>query len=426
MAAAGVAAGCATNPVTGERQLMLVSEQQEIEMDKQHSPHQLSADYGAVQDRSLNRYLDGVGQRMAKSSHRPGMPYSFRVVNANYINAYAFPAGTIAATRGIMLELDNEDELAALLGHELGHVNARHTAQIMSKSMLTSAVVGGVAVAAGTRSAELGGLAAQLGMLGSGVLLASYSRDNERQADDLGMQYLVKGNYSPKGMVGLMDMLKSLSGSKGKHSSVELLFATHPMSGERYDTAVATARKRYSSAMNRPLRRERYKDNTAGLRKIAGAIKSMQKAETALGQEKYKDADQLLRKALKIAPNDYAGLMLMAKSQLAQDNVDEAEKYLTKAEKVYPEEAQAHFLDGYTQIKKKRFDAAMAQFNRYDKLLPGNITTSFFKGVAYEGKGARKKAADHYAKYLNAVTQGDNAKYAYKRLVEWGYIKPRQ
>lgn len=426
MAAAGVAAGCATNPVTGRSQLMLVSEQQEIEMDKQHSPHQLSADYGAVQDRSLNRYLDEVGQQMAKASHRPGMPYSFRAVNANYINAYAFPGGTIAATRGIMLELDNEDELAALLGHELGHVNARHTAEIMSKSMLTSAVVGGVAVVAGTRSTELGGLAAQLGMLGSGVLLASYSRDNERQADDLGMQYLVKSNYSPQGMVGLMDMLKSLSDAKGKHSSVELLFATHPMSGERYDTAVATARKRYSSAMNRPLQRERFKDSTADLRKIAGAIKSMQKAETALGQEKYNDADQLLRKALKIAPNDYAGLMLMAKSQLAQNNVDEAEKYLTKAEKVYPEEAQAHFLDGYTQIKKKKFDAAVAQFNRYDKLLPGNITTAFFKGVAYEGKGARKQAADHYAKYLNSVTQGDNAQYAYRRLVEWGYIQPRQ
>ncbi|MGD9187681.1 MAG: M48 family metalloprotease, partial [Desulfobacteraceae bacterium] len=243
MAAAGVVVGCAANPVTGKQQLMLVSEQQEIDMDKQHSPHQLSADYGAAQDRSLNQYVDGIGKRMGKNSHRPKMPYSFRVVNANYINAYAFPGGTIAATRGIMLELDNEAELAALMGHELGHVNARHTAEIMSKQMLTTVVVGGVAVYAGTKSTELGGLAAQLGMLGSGVLLASYSRDNERQADDLGMNYLVKGNYSPDGMVGLMDMLKGLS--KGKHSSVELLFATHPMSTERYDTAVSTARKKY-------------------------------------------------------------------------------------------------------------------------------------------------------------------------------------
>jgi predicted Zn-dependent protease len=294
----------------------------------------------------------------------------------------------------------------------------------MSKQMLTSAVVGGVAVYAGTKSAGLGGLAAQLGMLSSGVLLASYSRDNERQADDLGMNYLVKSDYSPEGMVGLMDMLKGLS--KGKHSSVELLFSTHPMSTERYDTAVATARKKHGGAKGNPLNRERYMDHTAGLRRIKGAITSMEKAEAALAKKKYEDADQLLGKALKIAPNDYVGLMLRAKSALAQQKLDDAEKYLAKAEKVYPQEAQAHLLGGYTKIKKKKFDAAIAQFDTYDKLLPGNINTTFFKGYAYEGKGDRKLAADNYIKYLKAVNQGDNAQYAYKRLVQWEVIKPKQ
>ena len=136
MAAAGAVLSCATNPVTGESQFMLVSEQQEIAMDKQHSPHQFSADYGTTQDRRLNSYVDGVGRRLAALSHRPQMPYSFQVVNANYVNAYAFPGGSIAATRGILLELDNEAELAALMGHELGHVNARHTAEVMSKGWL--------------------------------------------------------------------------------------------------------------------------------------------------------------------------------------------------------------------------------------------------------------------------------------------------
>jgi tetratricopeptide (TPR) repeat protein len=198
------------------------------------------------------------------------------------------------------------------------------------------------------------------------------------------------------------------------------------MSTERYDTAVSTARKKYGGAKGNPLHRERYMDNTAGLRKIKGAIKTMQKAEAELAKKKYEDADQLLRKALKIAPNDYAGLMLMAKSQLAQKKVDDAEKYLAKAKKVYPEEAQAYFLDGYAKIKKKKYDTAIAQFNRYDKLLPGNITTAFFRGYAYEGKGVRKQAAENYYKYLQAVNQGDNAQYAYNRLVQWGYVKPKQ
>jgi len=126
------------------------------------------------------------------------MPYQFLPVNATYVNAYAFPGGTIACTRGILLNLDNEAELAALIGHELGHVNARHTAEIMSKNQLTAAVVGGVAMIAGSYDQNYGGLAAQIGMLGSGALLASYSRDNERQADDLGLEYMAKAGSAPK------------------------------------------------------------------------------------------------------------------------------------------------------------------------------------------------------------------------------------
>ena len=103
--AAGWLVGCATNPVTGESQFMLVNEQQEIAMDKQHSPHQFSSDYGAVQDSKLNDYVSKTSLKLAGLTHRPQMPYSFRVVNANYVNAYAFPGGSIAATRGIMLKI---------------------------------------------------------------------------------------------------------------------------------------------------------------------------------------------------------------------------------------------------------------------------------------------------------------------------------
>jgi outer membrane protein assembly factor BamD (BamD/ComL family) len=113
----------------------------------------------------------------------------------------------------------------------------------------------------------------------------------------------------------------------------------------------------------------------------------------------------------------------MAKCQLAQKRTDSAERYLKTAQQVYPQEPQAHYLDGFVKIKKKKYDAALAQFNTYDKQLPGNPNTTFFKGAAYEGKGVRKSAADHYYKYLQAVNQGSNAEYAYGRLVEWGYIK---
>jgi beta-barrel assembly-enhancing protease len=129
LASAGLLAGCAINPVTGEKQLMLVSEDWEIQVDRQNSPHQFSTDYGTLQDEALNRYIQQVGTAMVPNTHRPKMPYSFQGVNATYVNAYAFPGGSIAATRGILLSLESEAALSALIGHELGHVNARQTAE---------------------------------------------------------------------------------------------------------------------------------------------------------------------------------------------------------------------------------------------------------------------------------------------------------
>ena len=320
MAAAGLFAGCATNPVTGRSQLMLVSEDEEIQIDKQNAPYQFSADYGTAQDQRLNAYIDRTGKNIAAQTHRPHMPFNFHVVNAIYVNAYAFPGGTIACTRGILLSLDNEAELSALLGHELGHVNARHTAEQMSKGMLTQTVVGGLAVAAGTQGAGYGNLASQLGQFGAGALLASYSRDNEREADALGMEYMVRAGYSARGMVGLMDVLRSMG--KHKPSAIELMFSTHPMSDERYRTAVETADTKYKSAQSKPMYRERYMDNTAKLRSQKGAIDEMQKGQQEMAANNFSAADVHLRKAIKLAPKDYTALVMMSMSQLVPKKMD--------------------------------------------------------------------------------------------------------
>jgi len=417
LAAAGFVAGCATNPVTGESQLMLISEDQEIQIDRQYSPFQFSADYGTTQDKSLNSYLNRTGQRIAARSHRTHMPYNFHVVNANYVNAYAFPGGSIACTRGILLALDNEAELAALLGHELGHVNARHTAEQMSKGMLTQAVVGGLAVAAGTQGTVYGNIASQLGQFGAGALLASYSRDNERQADALGMDYMVESGYSSEGMVGLMDMLKSM----GKHqpSAMELMFATHPMSEERYQTAVQTAETQYRAAKKNPLYRERYMDNTARLRAKKGAIEQMQLAEKDMAKKDFTAADRHLRRALKKAPDDYTALVMMSKSQLIQKNWAIGRQYAEMAQQSYPQEAQAYHLSGFANIKLKNYDSALEEFNRYDQVLSGNPNTVFFKGYCYEGMKKYPQAGREYQRYLQAVNQGNYAKHAYTRLREW-------
>lgn len=421
LSAAAWMAGCAADPVTGKSQLMLVSEQTEIDIDRKNSPFQFSTDYGTSQDQPLNEYLESTGKKLAAISHRPGLPYSFHVVNATYVNAYAFPGGSIAATRGILLSLDNEAELASLLGHEIGHVNARHTAEQMSKGVLTQAVLAGISIYAGYQAPGYDQLISQLGMLGAGALLATYSRDNEREADDLGMAYMVRAGYGTDGFIGLMNMLNTLS--KHKMNSVELLFATHPMSDERYGTAVKTAQDRYAYAKSRPVFRERYMDYTANLRAIRGAVEEMQNGEKEMAKSSYAGAERHFKTALDRAPDDYAGLCLMAKCQLAQKKDREALRYSEKAVQVYPKEAQAHHLAGYAKIKLKRYDAAYEDFTAYEKLLPGNPNTLFFKGLSLEGMGRVEASANEYYRYLQSVKEGPKAKYAYQRLVQWGYIR---
>jgi predicted Zn-dependent protease len=421
LSAAGAAVSCATSPVTGRTQLMLVSEEEEIQIDRQAAPFQFSADYGQIQDQSLNNYVQQVGKSLAARTHRTQMPYSFRVVNANYVNAYAFPGGSIACTRGILLSLDDEAELAALLGHELGHVNARHTAQQMSKGKLTNTIVGGFSVVAGAVAGGLGQVAGALGSIGAGALLARYSRDNEREADALGMEYMVKTGYSPKGMVGLMEMLQSLS--KSKPSSIELMFATHPMSDERYQNAVKNSQTKYASSQNLPLYRERYMDHTARLRAMKGTIEELQKGELEMNRQKLGEAEAHFRNALKQAPNDYAGLVMMATCQIIQKKPADGLRYSEEAKSVYPQEAQAYYLSGFAKLQTRDFAGANQDFNAYEKVLPGNPTTTFFKGFSLEGMGKKPEAAQEYHRYLKVVQEGKFAQHAYTRLVEWGYYK---
>lgn len=415
-------AGCVKDPVTGKRTLILMSEAEEIKLDQAHSPHQFSADYGPVQDSELNAYISRVGSSLAARSHRSDMPYSFRVVNAAYINAYAFPGGSIAATRGIMVELASEAELAGLLGHEIGHVNARHTAERATRSMLAAIAVSGTAVAAqAVGYGNYAGIVQGLGQIGSGALLAHYSRENEREADSLGMKYMARAGQNPEGMVELMEIL--MRSSRHRPSAIELMFATHPMSEERFKTAESMADSHYRSMIGRPFYRERFMDHTVGIRRIRDAISNIQLGEREMSGKRFSSAENYLDAALRQAPDDYAGLVIMAKCQLARKDPEAAGRYAEKAIAVYPGEAQAHNVKGMTDLMQKKFASAYEQFSTCEKILPGNPDTGFLKGFALEGMDRKERAAREYYRYLNSVRQGPAAKYAYQRLVEWGYIK---
>lgn len=419
--AAGAAglSGCANSPVTGKSILVGMSEAQEKQIDAQVSPHQFSQDLGAIQDSAVNRYVSDLGQRMGGLTHRPQMPYSYRVLNANYVNAYTFPGGAMGITRGILVELDDEAELAALLGHELGHVNARHAAQRQGQGMLAQVAVAGLNVA--TQDSQWGGLVAIGSQLGASALLSSYSRDNEREADALGQEYMVKAGYPATGMVALHQLL--VEQDQEAPSLLQTMFSTHPMSRERRDTARQLADSRYSASKGFNARRERFMDSTASLRRIKPTIDACKQGETTMAAKQYGKAQTQFESALKHTPRDYAANLRMAQCLQAQGRGKQAESYAENARKIYPQEAQAHKLAGVLALEQKNPGQAFEYLEQFDRLLPGDAGVVFLKGVSLEGMGRRQAAAQQYSSYLRLSQQGNAAQYAYSRLKAWGYVK---
>src|SRR5437867_9014832 len=218
LAAAGA---CAVNPATGSRQLMLISESQEIAMGRDYDK-QVAASIGLYSDSGLQRYLQQFGARLAASSERPNLPWSFRVVDDPVVNAFALPGGYIYVTRGILAHLNSEAELAGVVGHEIGHVTARHSVSQLSKQQLAQ-----IGLAVGTIASPDFERFAGLASAGLGVLFLKYSRDAERQADDLGLRYMRRVNYDPREMPHVFEMLTRVSQAEGGGRVPEWL-ATHP------------------------------------------------------------------------------------------------------------------------------------------------------------------------------------------------------
>jgi predicted Zn-dependent protease len=222
LAALAALAACATNPATGGKQLILISESREIEMGREYD-RDVSASIGLYADSSLQRYLQQFGARLAATSERPNLPWSFRVADDPVVNAFAIPGGFIYVTRGILAHLNSEAELAGVVGHEIGHVTARHSVSQMSKQQLAQ-----VGLAIGTIASSGFGRYADLASTGLGILFLKYSRDAERQADDLGLRYMRRANYDPREMPAVFTMLDRVSAAQGGSGRVPEWLATHP------------------------------------------------------------------------------------------------------------------------------------------------------------------------------------------------------
>jgi predicted Zn-dependent protease len=222
-------AGCATNPVTGKSEISLISESQEIQMGQQ-AAEEAKAAYGLVDNAALQQYVSSVGLKIARTTERPDLPWAFYVIDDASVNAFALPGGPVFITRGILGAMNSEAELASVLGHEIGHITARHSVQQMSQQQLASLGLGIGSILSPT-VARYGGILSQ----GLQVLFLKYSRDDESQADALGFRYMTQNNYDPREMAAMFHTLDRETPAEGR---LPAWLSTHPDPGNRYEIAL--------------------------------------------------------------------------------------------------------------------------------------------------------------------------------------------
>ena len=255
-----LAAACTKDYVTGKRTFSLVSESQEISMGAEADP-QIVAEYGLYDDDGLADFIEDLGQRIARVSHRPQLDYTFRVLDSPVVNAFALPGGYCYVTRGILAHFNSEDELAGVMGHEVGHVVARHSAESMSRQQLA-----GLGLGLGAIVSETFAQYVELAGTGVGLLFLSFGRDQESESDRLGVEYSTKLGYDANRMADFFGTLAALSGDA--RESIPSFMSTHPDPGDR-EVKVAQLTSEWQQEVNyQPLN----KDPDDYLRMIDGLV----------------------------------------------------------------------------------------------------------------------------------------------------------
>ncbi len=413
-----VLAGCTTNPVTGEQQLDLIGEAQEIAMGRQMYPAAVQSSLGALDDAPLQALVDRVGHDVAVVSHRPDMPWAFTAVNDPQVNAFALPGGKIAITRGMVSRLESVDGLAAVLGHEVGHVTARHVVAAYNRQLLAQLlVVGGGAVleANDVKNRDLITFGA---MVGAQLALAHYSREQERQSDELGLRYAVDAGYSPQGMIETQKVLLSLRDKEP--GAVERMFASHPASRERLQTAREEVAALPADVRDRPVDRTDYRRAAADVIAVRPAWDDALQAQAMMQDKDFRGAEAKLAAAVRMDRS--AGVLrtlhAVALANLDRDGaaVDEGAEGARLSPDVFFSRVVAGELLVEPQPRRALDELAAAE-----KILGGTAVVPFLQGRALERLGQRTEAARAYQETVRRDPQGQLGQQAAQRLQALGY-----
>lgn len=450
---------CAVNPVTGKQELMLVSESQEIDMGKEFYPSALWGDLGGggeFRDEQLHSYLKDTVLRIHAVSHRPNLPVDFAIQNSSVPNAWAIP-GHVVITRGLLAGLENEAEFVFVMGHEMGHVAARHSARHMTYGVLQQIGLGAAGIAlSGTDYADL---TLGVGAVGSSLLLLKYSRDDELESDRLGIQYMVRLGYDPHNAISAhrnlerisQEYLKSIGKDPQEKDFFEDLLSTHPRTSVRIDELQMMIDRIQSFKISGDgTYRNRYQAKTEGLReKNRIYLEYYDQAARAYQKNNLDEADSLIEKALvkdQRQPAFYTlkGFILLKKKNYSeaknnfqtsinldqdyapahrgmgtllyyQDNYREGINSLNRSLSLFPQDALSHYFLGMSYFRMKDYKSSIPHLKEYAEVQPKHPEIHGVLGICYEKAGDTSSAYQEYLLQVKVAPDNEMGRQAASR-----------
>lgn len=439
-----IISACATNPVTGKQELMLISEGQEIEMGRALFPNAMwgaEGGGGEYKDERAKAYLGEIVQRLHRASHRPNLPVSFAIQNSSVPNAWAIP-GYVVITRGLLTGLQNEGEYAFVMGHEMGHVAARHSARQMSQGILLQ--LGLAAAGLALQNKEQGELVLGLGAIGGAMLLRKYSRDDEFEADRLGVEYMTKIGYDPYNAVTAHrnlqrisnEYMRSIGQEPSERNFFEELLATHPRTQTRIEEIERLiVNKRPTQTYGDGSNAQRYRSITADIQRVHNIyVNYYDKALRAYQKGNLNEAQNYLNKAITLDRYQAPFYALTGFVMLDRNNFAEAERYFNgaltidknyqpaqrgfgmisyarndyngainhfkRALSLYPDDTPSHYFIGLSYYKTNRCDAAVKHLTNIAQAMPDHKTVNGLIGQCYDRLGNVEEAYKAYARQI--------------------------
>ncbi len=410
--------GCGTNPVTGKTELQFIGESQEIAMGQQNylpARQMQGGDY--VLDPELTRYVSDIGMRIASVSARPELPYEFVVLNNSVPNAWAMPGGKVAINRGLLMEMNSEAELAAVIGHEIVHAAARHGAKNIERAQILQ--VGLIGLQISQRDNEYGNYVVGAGAIAAQLVSQKYGRNAELESDLYGMRYMKAAGYDPTAAVDLQQTFVRLS--EGRRSDwLSGLFASHPPSQARVERNRATLA---AVGAGGEYGRERYQQFLARLKKTAPAYEAYDDGVKALAEGNYDTARTLARSALDIEPREAKFYGLYGDSLLKAKDYRGALGYYSQAIERNRQYFQPYLTSGIAYRQLDDLESARQNFEKSIEFLP-TATAYHGLGMIALAQGRRAEAEAYLEKAASSNTAvGRDAAVTLVKMKPTAYVR---